>query len=250
MRIMPSGSSTAGAYFTLACSANIIAQPDTPPPHFQWFFGPSNNSLPFRPPRTTDTGSNMYTSTLQFSPLSQSHAGMYTCRLGGNTRLAARTTLIADGIIIYYYCRPGTCCQMFTLIWDCFIVAPPITVKVTSSLNAPLMVGQTGNSLLCNISGADNLNPTIAYQWTRDGVTVQGGSSNILNFSPLRLSLAGVYTCSATVTSNFLNSAIEVSASNNQTVTIEGEFNNVIGSIMVVISYMILLSQQFRIHRQ
>ena len=95
--ITPSGSSTAGANFTLACSASIVTQSGTPPPHIQWFFGPNNNSLPFRPPMTINSGSNMYTSTLQFSPLSQSHVGMYTCRLGGNARLAARTTLIVNG---------------------------------------------------------------------------------------------------------------------------------------------------------
>ena len=134
------------------------------------------------------------------------------------------------------------------MIWDCFIAAPLITVKVTANLNTPLMVEQTDNTLTCNVSGADNLTPTIAYQWTRDGVTVQSGSSNTFNFSPLRLSLAGAYTCSVTVASNLLNSAIQVSASNTQTVTIEGEFNNVIGRIIIVISY--LLSQQFRTHRQ
>jgi hypothetical protein len=94
---MPSGSSTAGGNSTLVCSASIVAQMDTPPPHFQWFFGPNNNSLPFRTPRTTIGGTNMYSSTLQFSPLSQSHVGMYTCRLGGNARLAARTTLFVNG---------------------------------------------------------------------------------------------------------------------------------------------------------
>ena len=103
--------------------------------------------------------------------------------------------------------------------------ALPISAMVTANLNTPLMVGQTDNTLTCDVSGADNLNPTIAYQWTRDGETVQSGSSNTFNFFPLLLSLAGVYSCSATVTSNLLNSAIQVSASNTQTVTIEGEFN-------------------------
>jgi hypothetical protein len=95
--IMPSGSSTAGENSTLECSASIVTQPDTPPPHFQWFFGPNNNSLPFQTPRTTNGVTNRYSSTLQFSPLSQSHVGMYTCRLGGNARLAARTTLFVNG---------------------------------------------------------------------------------------------------------------------------------------------------------
>ena len=44
------------------------------------------------PPVTTNSGST-YTSTLQFSPLSQSHGGMYTCRLGRNERLAVSVTV-------------------------------------------------------------------------------------------------------------------------------------------------------------
>ena len=98
MRISPSGSSIAGGNSMLMCSASIATQSDTPRPHFQWFYGPNNYSLPFRQsPMTTNSG-NMYSSTLQFSPLNQSHAGMYTCRLGGNARLAARTTLIVNGM--------------------------------------------------------------------------------------------------------------------------------------------------------
>ena len=98
MQISPSGSSAAGGNLMLVCSASIATQSDTPPPHFQWFYGPNNNSLPFRQsPMATNNG-NMYSSSLQFSPLNQSHAGMYTCRLGGNARLAARTILIVNGM--------------------------------------------------------------------------------------------------------------------------------------------------------
>ena len=93
--ISPSDSNTAGEDFSLVCSADIVTQDDTPSPHFQWFFGPNNNSLPFRTP-ITNNSRNTYTSTLYFSPLSQSHAGMYTCRLGGNARLAARATLTVN----------------------------------------------------------------------------------------------------------------------------------------------------------
>ena len=96
---------------------------------------------------------------------------------------------------------------------------------VTANLNTPLMVGQTDNTLTCDVSGADDLTPTIAYQWTRDGVTVQSGSSNTFNFFPLRLSLAGqsLYACSATVASNLLNGNIQASDDTTQTVVIQSE---------------------------
>jgi hypothetical protein len=86
------------------------------------------------------------------------------------------------------------------------------------------MVGQTDNTLTCVVSGAGNLNPTITYQWTRDGQIVQNNISNTYNF-PLQLSLAGtsVYACRATVGSTLLNGNIQASADTTQTVTIQGE---------------------------
>ena len=89
--ISPSaGPTTAGEAYSLTCSATLHARnptlpdPNIPSPTFEWFFGPNDgNSLPFglTTPGTV-LSSDTYTSTLQFSPLSQSHTGMYTCRLG------------------------------------------------------------------------------------------------------------------------------------------------------------------------
>ena len=71
-------------------------------PSIEWLFGPNNDSLPLGVIATvtpTNLGDDStYTSTLQFSPLNQSYAGNYTCRLGGNPRLAARVKLIVNGI--------------------------------------------------------------------------------------------------------------------------------------------------------
>ena len=88
---------------------------------------------------------------------------------------------------------------------------------VTANLNTPLMVGQTGYTLTCDVSGAERLNPTIAYQWTRNDGSTQtqiGTNSNVLFFSTIRLSdaSAGDYTCSVTVGSNLLNNGITASA--------------------------------------
>ena len=97
MTIAPSGSlSTAGGTGYLVCSAVITTNLlDVPSPTVEWFFGPNNSSLPSGV--ITTPGSN----TLQFSPLNQSHAGMYTYRLVGSEKLVARTTLIVHGIIFY-----------------------------------------------------------------------------------------------------------------------------------------------------
>ena len=92
--ITAQSSGTSGKIFSISCSAEIVIKSDSPYPNFEWFFGPSNNSLPSNVAvlAVTRTGIT-YTSTLQFSPLLQSHAGMYTCRLGGNERLAEKTTV-------------------------------------------------------------------------------------------------------------------------------------------------------------
>ena len=87
-------------------------------------------------------------------------------------------------------------------------------------------MGQTGNTLTCDVSGADNLNPTITYQWTRNDGSTQtpvGTNSNTLTLSPLRLSDAGDYNCSVTVSSNFLNNNIITSSNNTQSVMIQSE---------------------------
>ena len=85
--------------FTLACSAYIRTLPENVSlPKFEWFFGPDNSSFPigFIVSNVTNS-SNTYTSTLKFSALSESHSGLYTCRLGGNERLAANTNISVKG---------------------------------------------------------------------------------------------------------------------------------------------------------
>ena len=107
-------------------------------------------------------------------------------------------------------------------------IAPLISVSVAANLNTPLMVGQTDNTLTCDVSGADNLTPTIAYQWTRDDGNTQtrvGANSN-LTLSSLRFSHIGDYTCNVTVNSTLLNSNISASSDNSQRVIIQSELNH------------------------
>ena len=91
--ISSSGSTTAGETYSLTCSATLhhrnpsLPDPNIPSPTFEWFYGPNGNApLPsgLIPP-TTVLSSSTYTSTLQFSPLSQSHTGNYACRLGAGS---------------------------------------------------------------------------------------------------------------------------------------------------------------------
>ncbi len=109
--ISPSGPSqpNPGDIFSLTCSAiikDVPLPPNVPSPTFVWFVDTSSNaSLPsgVSPMATimnSTNSTNTYTSTLKFSPFSQSHAGMYTCRLGIG-RLANSTNIITvNGTIV------------------------------------------------------------------------------------------------------------------------------------------------------
>ena len=82
---------TAGDNFVLVCRAdNIIPNPPPEDVTFEWFFGPRNSSLPtgVTVSNVTNT-SGTYSSTLQFSPLLLSHAGMYTYRLWNSSHIAS-----------------------------------------------------------------------------------------------------------------------------------------------------------------
>ena len=102
---------------------------------------------------------------------------------------------------------------------------PSISATITANLSAPLEVGQTGNTLTCEMTGAEKLSPTITYSWTRNNETVSesDGNSKTLNLSPLRLSYAGSYACNITVSSALLSSSISASSHKNENVTIQSE---------------------------
>ena len=93
--------------YSLNCSS-ILFDPSHLPdnvlsPNFQWSFDGSGslpsgvNAMPTVMSSSNST-SETYTSTLQFSPLCLSHAGMYTCRLGPG-RLVNNATVIVNGMI-------------------------------------------------------------------------------------------------------------------------------------------------------
>ena len=71
------------------------------------------------------------------------------------------------------------------------------------------MLGESGFTLSCCVSGADNLNRFIGYQWTKDNGTrtqIQDGPDpRTVSFAPLRVSDVGRYTCQATISSPDLN---------------------------------------------
>ena len=80
-------------------------------------------------------------------------------------------------------------------------------------------------TVTCNVSGADNLNPMITYEWTKDNVTTTVRSETI-TLAPLLLSYAGVvYNCSVNVSSSFLDKVIH-QTSKSEIMRIQSELIN------------------------
>ena len=112
--ISSSGSGIIGESYSLTCTA-ILVDPvplplDVPPPTFEWFFG-LNGSVSLSsgviPMANVTASSNnsiniTYTSTLEFSPLIQSHAGMYTCRLGAGSLMNSTVVTVNGNADTYF----------------------------------------------------------------------------------------------------------------------------------------------------
>ena len=105
--------------------------------------------------------------------------------------------------------------------------APPVSFQVTDSGATPT-AGES-YQLTCSVSGAENINPTTTYRWTRNsgsGQTQVGANSNTLSFTPLRLADAASYVCGVTVSSSYL--ASDITAMNSFDVRIQCELMTLI----------------------
>ena len=98
---------------------------------------------------------------------------------------------------------------------------PVITAMVSGGTPA---VGES-YSLTCTVTGADRLNPTIAYQWFKDNTVVSGGTQSTLSFSSLSLSDAGQYRCDVTVSSTLLSRSI-AEMSNTHDLTLQSKYKS------------------------
>ena len=93
--------------------------------------------------------------------------------------------------------------------------APDFSARITTS--SAEVLKEYGYSLTCVVDGAENLNASISYQWTKNTraqreILVGYRTSPILSFSPLRWSDTGIYTCKATINSDYILNAVTVSS--------------------------------------
>ena len=84
-------------------------------------------------------------------------------------------------------------------------LAPKISVEIVDSTGGAFPMAGQNYDIICGVHGAENLNSTITYQWTRNNETGNDNNSRSLSLTPVRISDAGTsYFCSATIVSNYL----------------------------------------------
>jgi len=105
-----------------------------------------------------------------------------------------------------------------------FFTAPSVSVVITPAGTA--VVGQLGYSLICSVSGADSLSPTITYRWYNESSNPRSqiGTTSTYSFTRLQPYHAGQYTCEVTIASPYLNE--DLSQSTMQDITLQSKLCN------------------------
>ena len=119
-----------------------------------------------------------------------------------------------------------------------------IAIQITESTGGDVPFAGEDYDLICSIFGAENLNPIIIYQWTKNSDSSQiGTNSNTLSFTPARISDVGnEYSCSVTIASSYLSGNIAAVVSH--TVRIQSKFNTTVilmHGIVVVVTIVIMV---------
>ena len=135
--------------------------------------------------------------------------GVFCCKIP-NASFITETicSILSKGSV---YIENGWYHSIYTT-YSFFHAVPTLTVEVSASGGAS--IGIKGFSLTCSLSGADNLDATVSYQWTKNnGTRTQlGSNTNRLSFSSLRLSDTGEYVCVAFVSLPYLQYPINATS--------------------------------------
>ena len=98
-----------------------------------------------------------------------------------------------------------------------FYTVPLVEVHISGS-----EVVEFGESLVldCAISGVNNLEGNIAFQWRGPNRAREGSTSTQLAKNAVSFSDAGIYTCTATVSSPYVNE--NISANDTASIIVSG----------------------------
>lgn len=196
----------AGEEFNLNCTAAVGSR-RVSTPSITWFSPNSTvinsmttpKGLVLERSNTTD----IFISTLRFTPVQSLHMGNYTCHVQfgqSNESSSIYLNVIGNSNIIMLHISHV---NIRTL-------AP--TIEARLSRVQPI----AGESFIlnCSVYGAENLNSNKTYQWmknrTHNSIIIVRETSSTLNFSSFSLSDAGVYTCRVIVSSDYLDNILSV----------------------------------------
>ena len=126
------------------------------------------------------------------------------------------------------------CHNLFPQIFS--FLAPPVSIQIIECTS-----GIAGKSfdLICRTLGAENLNPSVIYRWTKNsdrGQIQVGSNSSTLSFNPAHLSDAASYSCTVTIASGYLTSGVHVTAMMSQSVRIQGRFTILVSDMGVILT--------------
>ena len=82
-------------------------------------------------------------------------------------------------------------------------------------------------ALHCNVAGTERFSPILSYKWTKNNGTLThvGVDSEMLSFSPLRLSDAGQYIYRVTASSDVTNKQVANTSTQSFEVSISSTCN-------------------------
>ena len=194
---------TIGETFVINCSA-ILPPDGTIPPTLTLTHPNGSNTA-------TENGTSM---SLVINPVKATDAGEYICNgmvvfpdmynLPGVAAMDRQTVILKCKL-------PGLELSICTFTtFDLLPIVPMILVGIIIGRAVPIL--RENYALTCVVSGIENLQPNIAYNWMKidgDGVTSQvGNNSNTLFFAKLTTSDEGNYTCSVLISSGLLKEDI------------------------------------------
>ena len=186
---------------------------DTPRVNITW-----NSTL--IPAETISYDNGTYISILQFDPLQESHRDHYQCSVAVADIIKEKS---------FYLNVQGNSFEQFLKRYSLpyhYYTAPIVYATVSGSESAPV-VGQP-YTLSCSVSGDEMLESSrsVTYQWMKyeeSGMeTALETVSEIISFSSLYLSDSGNYSCSAVISSSYLDSSINAN-SNLVSIILQGK---------------------------